>query len=109
MDVSYGDKSPHEETDLGPLWEEALIKYYEECGTDLRSLPASRLNAAHIKAEQEHQLLLFNEYRHDKGKLDKLRSLVAQNSNIVINVATHIANAASAAFPPSAAILTAFN
>ena len=109
MTVSYSDKPPDEETDLGTLWEEALIKYYEECGTDLRTLPASRLNITHIKAEQEHQLLLFSDYRHDKGKLDKLRSLVAQNSDIVIGVATHIANAASAAFPPSAAILTAFN
>ncbi|KAJ3545081.1 hypothetical protein NM208_g2690 [Fusarium decemcellulare] len=109
MTISYSDKSSGEETDLGTLWQEALIKYCEECGTDLRTLPISRLNLTHIKAEQEHQLVLFSEYRHDKGKLDKLRSLVASNSDIVVGVATHIANAGSAAFPPSAALLTAFN
>lgn len=109
MTVSYGNKSAGEETDLGTLWQEALIKYYEESGTDLRNLPASRLNITHIKAEQEQQLRLFSDYRHDKGKVDKLRSLVAQNSDIIISVATHIATAASTAFPPSVVILTAFN
>jgi len=110
MTTSYGENASHDEdTDLGTLWQEALIRYYEECGTDLRAVHASRMDVNHIKAEQEHQLLLFGEYRHDKGKLDKLRSLVSANSAIVLGVATHIADAASAAFPPSAAILTAFN
>lgn len=110
MTTSYGEHASHDEdTDLGTLWQEALIRYYEECGTDLRAVHASRMDVNHIKAEQEHQLLLFGEYRHDKGKLDKLRSLVSANSAIVLGVATHIADAASAAFPPSAAILTAFN
>ncbi|KAH7141733.1 hypothetical protein EDB81DRAFT_760586 [Dactylonectria macrodidyma] len=109
MTISYDDKSSDEETDLGTLCQEALIRYYEECGTDLRTLPASHLNIAHIKAEQKHQLLLFCEYRHDKGKLDRLRTLVAQNSDTVVGVAINIANTASAAFPPSAALLTAFN
>lgn len=96
-------------TDLGTMWQEALIKYYEECGTDLRTIHPSRFTATHILAEQDHQLLLFNQFRHDKGKLDKLRSLIASNSEIIQGVASHIAEAASAAFPPSAAILTAFN
>ena len=110
MTVPSGDKPPPgEETDIGTLWQEALIRYYEECGTDLRAVPPSRLNIDHIRAEQDHQLLLFGEYRHNKGKLDKLRSLISKNSEIVVGVATHIADAASAAFPPSAAILTAFN
>lgn len=108
--TASGDKPPDgEETDIGTLWQEALIRYYEECGTDLRAVPPARLNIDHIKAEQDHQLLLFGEYRHNKGKVDKLRSLVSKNSEIVVGVATHIANAASASFPPSAAILTAFN
>ncbi|SPO05140.1 uncharacterized protein DNG_07826 [Cephalotrichum gorgonifer] len=95
-----------EDTDLGALWQEALIKYYEECGTDLRAVHESRLNFSHIKAEQDHQLLMFSEFRHDKGKLDKLRSLISSNSKHIMSIAEHIATAASAAFPPSAAILT---
>ncbi|MBE3041805.1 AAA family ATPase [Candidatus Bathyarchaeota archaeon] len=109
MTASYHDTPSDEESDIGTLWQESLIRYYEESGTDLRALPASRLNMDHIKAEQEHQLSVFGAFRHDSGKLDKLRSLISTNSAIVIKVATHVATAASAAFPPSAAILTAFN
>ncbi|SPO01191.1 uncharacterized protein DNG_03938 [Cephalotrichum gorgonifer] len=109
MALSHNNPSVSEETDLGTMWQEALIQYYEECGTDLRALPASSFNFDRIRTEQEQQLLLFSEYRHNKGKVDKLRSLISKNSEIIIGVATHIANAASAAFPPSAAILTAFN
>lgn len=109
MTASGENPPPGEETDIGTLWQEALIRYYEECGTDLRAVPPARLNIEHIIAEQDHQLLLFSEYRHNKGKVDKLRSLISKNSEIVVGVATHIANAASAAFPPSSAILTAFN
>lgn len=39
---------------------------------------------------------------------DKIRKLFAQNASIVQKVASHIANAATPAFPPAAAILTAF-
>lgn len=103
------DSRPDEDTDIGILWQEALVKYHDECGTDLQAMPLSRRNLAHIKAEQDRQLLIFSEYRHNKGKLDKLRSLISTNSDIVVSVATHIATTASSAFPPSAALLTAFN
>ena len=43
--------STGEETDLGTIWQEALIKYHEESGTDLRSLATPHLNFNHIKAE----------------------------------------------------------
>lgn len=58
--------------------------------------------------EQQHQLETFKKFRHDKGKLDKFRSLISSNADIIQGVAKHVADAASAAFPPSSAILTAF-
>jgi hypothetical protein len=109
MGFNHDDPGPNDDTDVGTLWQEALIKYHEECGTDLQAMPLSRRNLTHIKAEQDRQLLLFSEYRHDKGKLDRLRNLISTNSDIVLSVASHIATAASSAFPPSSALLTAFN
>lgn len=100
---SMGD----EQTNLGKLWEEALNEYYAESGgTDLRGTDSSRWNMGRILAEQEDQLQLFSHFRHDKGMVDKLRTLVSKNTAIIQNVATYVVNASSTAFPPSAAILT---
>ena len=66
----------------------------------------SRMNMGLILAEQDRQVLLFSQFRHNKGKVDKLRSLVSSNAKIIQSVAGHVANAASSAFPPSAVILT---
>ena len=109
MGFNHNDIMLNDDTDVGMLWQEALIVYHEECGTDLQAMPLSRRNLTHIKAEQDRQLLLFSGYRHDKGKVDRLRSLISANSDIVLSVASHIATAASSAFPPSSALLTAFN
>lgn len=98
------------ESDIGILWQDALNKYAKESdGTDLRSLDSSRWNMNVILAEQDRQVTLFTEFRHNKGKLDKLRSLVARNSAMIQSVAGSVVNAASTAFPPGAALLTAFN
>jgi len=58
--------------------------------------------------EQQHQLETFKTFRHDKGKLDKFRTMISSNADIIQGVAQHVAGAASAAFPPSSAVLTAF-
>ena len=43
-----------------------------------------------------------------QGKVDKLRHLVNKNSDIILSAARQISTAASASFPPAAAIMTAF-
>jgi len=91
-------------TDLANLWNGALQKYQEESETELPVM-----NMSMILAEQDRQLLLFGQFRHNKGKLDKLRSVVSRNSELIQSLASNVANAASTAFPPSSAILTAFN
>jgi|SRR3569833_464177 len=96
-----------EETDLGMLWQQALNEYCAESdGADLIGTDPSRWNMGRILAEQEEQLQFFSQFRHDKGRVDKLRTLVSQNSAIIQNVSTCVAAAASSAFPPGAAILT---
>lgn len=58
--------------------------------------------------DQQRQLENFKVFRHDKGKLDKFRTMISSNADIIQGVAKSVADAASAAFPPSSAILTAF-
>jgi len=105
LDDGLGDQT----SDLGALWQQALQNYKDKCGVDLSSTGRDKWNMSTIEAEQARQLDLFSKFRHDKGLTDKLRSLVGRNTKIIQSVATHVANAASSAFPPSAAILTAFN
>jgi hypothetical protein len=110
--ASYYSGGPvdNEASDLGMMWQQALQEYANESGgKDLRSTDSSQWNIGRILGDQEEQLQLFSVFRHDKGRVDKLRSLVSKNSQIIQSVASNIANAASSAFPPSAAILTAFN
>lgn len=95
-------------TDIALLWEEALDKYNGLAKVDIRALLANKKSVSSIVMEQQHQLESFGAYRHDKGKLDKLRSFISSNADIIQGAATQVASAASAAFPPSSAILTAF-
>lgn len=90
-------------SDVGAIWEEALRKYRETAKIDL--VADSKWNILSIMEEQARQVQLFSQYRHDKGKVDKLRSFLSRNSNIVQSLAEQVANAASSAFPPSTIIL----
>ena len=58
--------------------------------------------------DQQHQLENFAIFRHDKGKLDRFRTLICSNADYIQGVVKPLAEAASATFPPSSAILTAF-
>ncbi|EON98245.1 hypothetical protein UCRPA7_6226 [Phaeoacremonium minimum UCRPA7] len=101
-------------TDIGGLWNQALEDYARDSGSekergpDLRLLDPGKWTVSAIRTEQKYQLDVFSQYRHDKTKVDKLRALVSHNSDIIVGVAGHVANAASVAFPPASAILTAF-
>ncbi|KXJ86264.1 hypothetical protein Micbo1qcDRAFT_153102 [Microdochium bolleyi] len=97
-----------DESDLGSLWHEALEDYAREAGIDLRAAPQVQWQMSTIMTQQSQQLSAFSSFRHNKGKVDKLRSTFAKNADIVQSIASHVANAASAAFPPAAALLTAF-
>lgn len=59
-----------------------------------------------IMAERDQQVLLFEQFRHKGNKVDKLRSFVVKNTDIIQNITTHVTNAASTAIPPCSAILT---
>ncbi|KAF8860934.1 hypothetical protein BDZ45DRAFT_293513 [Acephala macrosclerotiorum] len=95
-------------TDIGRAWEDALDKYCKDTGTNIKYLPQMKWSVSAIVNEQQRQVETFNSYRHNKGLTDRLRSMISKNSDVIQSVANNIANSASSAFPPSAAILTAF-
>ena len=90
--------------DVGAIWEAAVSKYRSQTKTDV--VASSTWSVSSILREQERQLQMFNQYRHDTGKLDRLRSFLSRNSQIVQSLAEQVATAASSAFPPSTIILT---
>ncbi|KAF2856640.1 hypothetical protein T440DRAFT_437517 [Plenodomus tracheiphilus IPT5] len=96
------------QSDVALLWEAALDSYKKTADVDLRAYLRTQRSIESIKVEQQQQLENFKVFRHDKGKLDRFRTMISGNADIVTGVATHIGNAASAAFPPSSAILAAF-
>lgn len=72
----------------------------------IRELDGSQTSC--FQEHQERQLASFAVFRHNKGKLDKFRTLISRNADIIQRIATSVVDAACAAFPPSSAILTAF-
>lgn len=97
-----------DQSDIAALWDEALNAYTETSKINIRSIPSSRKSVAAILMQQQHELDKFNQFRHNRGKLDKLRSLIASTADYIQCAANQIASAATTAFPPSSVILTAF-
>lgn len=85
-----------DETDIGALWEEALFKYKRDTNRDLLMLPRQSWNVAAMMEEQKTQVDAFTNWRHNKGLVDKLRTVIARNSKIIQGVAQLLADAASA-------------
>jgi hypothetical protein len=84
-----------DETDLGALWEEAVMKYQRDTPRSLLRFLPSQWNAEAILAEQEQELRRFTKWRHDEGLLDTLRSKVARNSKIIQAFAKTVSDAAA--------------
>jgi len=97
-----------DQSDITALWDAALNGYTEASKIDIRSILTSKKSVTLILMQQQHELENFKQFRHNKGKVDRLRSLVSFSADHIQCVTTQIASAASIAFPPCAAILTAF-
>ena len=98
---------PDEATDIALLWRETLEQYYINTKQDLATLPRFTSVSAVMK-DGQLQNDAFNEYRHPKTKVNQLRSVLSRNIDLIQVGAQHLAQAAAPAFPPAAAILTAF-
>jgi hypothetical protein len=99
------DYSKENATDIASLWQHALQEYCTASGLDFRSMKKFH-SFAEIEADQTVQKN-FIQFREGGGKFAKLSSTINANADQILSGAKYIADAASAAFPPSAAILTA--
>ncbi len=100
----YNSSPMASESTLGSLWINAYKTLQEESETKL-----PLMNIDMIIAEQYRQVQLFDQFRHNKGKFDSLRSVMSRNTEVVQNMTSNVMTVASAGFPPSSIILTAFN
>ena len=106
MDKESEEYAKESTSDLATLWQSALTDYYVSAKMDVAQMKVYT-SMSDIQLDTDIQKN-FEKFRHNGGKVDKLRSLVARNTELIISGATYITEAASAAFPPSSAILTAF-
>ncbi|KAF4422442.1 hypothetical protein CFRS1_v001515 [Colletotrichum fructicola] len=113
MTMSSAEKKPlsdvekqlsTDDRDVKDLWQEALKGYQGIVGFSLERKFDNVQSMLDFGTEQMNK---FHKFRHDKGKIDRLRTLLASNLNYVEKGANQIIEAASPAFPPAAAIGTA--
>ncbi|KAJ0361168.1 hypothetical protein COL154_007035 [Colletotrichum chrysophilum] len=113
MTMSSAEKKPlsdvekqlsTDDRDVKDLWQEALKGYQGIVGFSLERKFDNVQSMLDFGTEQMNK---FHKFRHDKGKVDRLRTLLASNLDYVEKGANQIIEAASPAFPPAAAIGTA--
>ncbi|KAM0199639.1 hypothetical protein ACHAQI_012013 [Fusarium lateritium] len=93
-----------DDRDVADLWNEALKIYQSIVGFDL----ARKFdNAQSMLDFGTDQMNNFHKFRHDKGKVDRLRTLFSANLDLIEKGSNQIIAAAAPAFPPAAAIGTA--
>ncbi|KAF2683373.1 hypothetical protein K458DRAFT_389990 [Lentithecium fluviatile CBS 122367] len=88
-------------TDLGALWTRAVDDYMKKTGKKMSHLGAQ--NMAAVMKTTESSLQVFGGFRHNDGKVDKVRSAFSrhlEDMQTVINGLESIGTAAGA-FPPA--------
>ncbi|KAM0466401.1 hypothetical protein ACHAP7_012284 [Fusarium lateritium] len=93
-----------DDRDVADLWNEALKIYQSIVGFDLNR---KFDNAQSMLDFGTDQMINFHKFRHDKGKVDRLRTLFSANLDLIEKGSNQIIAAAAPAFPPAAAIGTA--
>ncbi|KAF9768835.1 hypothetical protein IL306_013811 [Fusarium sp. DS 682] len=94
----------NDDRDVADLWKEALKSYESIVGFGLQRKFDNVQSMLDFGTDQMNN---FHKFRHDKGKVDKLRSLFSANLDLVEKGANQVIAAAAPAFPPAAAIGTA--
>jgi hypothetical protein len=91
--------------DVADLWSEAIRQYNGVVGVELK--PQFTNVQAMIDFGSE-EMGKFRKFRHNDKKVDRLRSLFKDNIDYIEKGAQQLIAAATPAFPPAAAIGTAF-
>ncbi|RGP81412.1 nacht and tpr domain-containing [Fusarium longipes] len=93
-----------ETRDVADLWKDALKAYKGIVGFDLEK----KFDNVQAMIDQgTKEMNNFHSFRHNDKKVDKLRSLFANNLDYIEKGAQQLISAATPAFPPAAAIGTA--
>jgi len=90
--------------DVSDIWNDAIKNYKGIVGLDLKPTFKS---VDDMISTGTAEMDSFHRFRHNKKKVDKLRSLFAQNLDYIQKGAEQLVSAATHAFPPAAAIGTA--
>ena len=100
----------NQQYDLASMWEEASLEYY----TIMKKKPSEMKRFRNVDdiLKDEDVQNSFKKFRDYGGpvagdKVAKLRHLISANSCMILKGCDFIKDAASAAFPPSASVLTA--
>ena len=101
------DQTQSDDTELQEMWFRAINKYCEDNHRNPRDFQNVR-SIGELQNEQNDLVRGFAKFRHSGKPVDKLRHFVNQSSGIILSVGQQISAAASASFPPAAAIMTAF-
>ncbi|KAJ4251856.1 hypothetical protein NW762_011153 [Fusarium torreyae] len=98
------DPNTEEGRDVADLWKDALKAYKGIVGFDLEK----KFDSVQAMIDQgTHEMNNFHKFRHNDKKVDKLRTLFANNLEYIEKGASQLISAATPAFPPAAAIGTA--
>ncbi|KAH8660269.1 hypothetical protein BX600DRAFT_499475 [Xylariales sp. PMI_506] len=97
-------KLQNDTRDVADLWKDALKSYKGIVGFDLEH---QYQNVGAMVAAGTEEMNNFHKFRHDKKKVDKLRSFFSANLDLLEKGANQVISAAAPAFPPAAAIGTA--
>ncbi|KAH6991857.1 hypothetical protein EDB82DRAFT_459229 [Fusarium venenatum] len=99
-----GEQLNNDDRDVADLWKDAIKSYQSIVGFDLQRKFDNVQSMLDFGTDQMNN---FHKFRHDKSKVDRLRTLFSANLDLVEKGANQIIAAASPAFPPAAAIGTA--
>ncbi|KAJ3481097.1 hypothetical protein NLG97_g7910 [Lecanicillium saksenae] len=94
----------HDARDIADLWREALQNFEGIAGFDLER---KFDNVQDMVAFANTQIDSFHTFRHDKKKVDRLRTIFKSNLDLLETGTQQLLAAATPAFPPAAAIGTA--
>lgn len=91
---------------VSDLWVAAVNKYQGIMGFQLERKPEYN-SIQSIVAAGASEMNKFHKWRHNRGKVDRLRTLFSENLEFIQQGSQQILCAASASFPPAIAIGTA--
>jgi len=89
--------------DVNDIWMAAMQRYKGIIGVDLQRKYSS---VPEMVEAGTRDMENFHRWRHDQGKVDRLRTLFSENLAFLEQGSQHLLSAATVSFPPAAAIGT---